>query len=106
MLTLWAAVFMWGLRVKLSHDSSSPVHDKIVVKLVQDWRCDNEPGAKKFSVLRPTRRGAQVLSADIAVALVAPCFPVPGIRPSHGSVAASIAACPLALFSRPPPQGA
>ena len=105
-LFLCAAAFAWGLQLKLSHYSSSQVHDKIVAKFVQDWRGDNEAGAKKFSVFRPTSSGAHLLSARIAVAFVVPRFAVAEISPPHGPVAASIAAYPFALFSRPPPQNA
>jgi hypothetical protein len=101
-LLLCAAAFTWGLQIKLSHYSSPQAHDKIV----QDWRGDNEPGARKFSVLRPGIGGPHLLSALIAVALVVPRFAVPEIPPPRGPVAASIAAYPLALFSRPPPQNA
>jgi hypothetical protein len=105
-LFLCAAAFTWGLQVKLSHYSNAQVHDKIVAKFDQDCRGDNEPGAKKFSVLRPTTSGAHLLSALIAAAFVVPRFAVPEILSPHGSVVASIAAFPLALSSRPPPQNA
>ena len=105
-LFLCAAAFAGGLQVKLSHYSSPQPHDKIVAKFVQDWRGDNEPGARKFSVLRPGSGGTHLLSALIAVALVVPRFAVPEIPPPRRPVAASIAAYPLALFSRPPPQNA
>jgi hypothetical protein len=104
-LFLCAAAFTWGLQIKLSHYSNAQVHDKIVAKFVQDSRGDNEHGAKKFSVLRSTSSNAHLLSAQIAVAFVVPRFAVPEIPPPHGPVA-SIAACPLALCSRPPPQNA
>jgi hypothetical protein len=104
-LFLCAAVFAWGLQVKLSQFSTA-VHGKTDTKLVQDWRGDNKPGAMKFFVVRPTHRSAHLLSVQIAVTVVAPRFLVPGIRPPHEPVTSSIAACPLALFSRPPPQNA
>lgn len=105
MLFLCATVFAWGLQVKLSQFSTA-VHGKTDTKLVQDWRGDNKPGAMKFFVLRPTHRSAHLLSVQIAVTDVAPRFLVPGIRPPYEPVTSSIAACPLALFSRPPPQNA
>ncbi len=104
-LFLCAATFAWGLQVELSRNCPAKVHDKIVARLVQDWRGDNEPGAKRLSVLRPTSSNAHLLSAQIAVAFVVPRFAVPEIPPPHLPVAASIAAYPLVL-SRPPPQNA
>jgi hypothetical protein len=104
-LFLCAAAFAWSLQVKLSQYSPAQAHDKIVAKLVQDWRGDNEPGAKRFSVPRSTTSNAHLLSAQIAVAFVVPRFAVPEIPRPHRPVAASIAAYPLAL-SRPPPQNA
>lgn len=102
-LFLCAAIFTWSLQIKLSEYSGAPVHDKIVAKLVKDWRGDNEPSTKKSSVGQPTPGGAHLLSVQISVG---PCFAVPGIRPPHGPAAASITAFPLTLFSRPPPQNA
>jgi hypothetical protein len=103
---LCAAAFAWALQVKLSQYSSTPDQNKIVAKFVQDWRGDNEPGAKKFSVLRPPGSNAHLLSALIAIAFVVPRFAVSEIPPPHGPVAASVTAYPFALLSRPPPQNA
>ena len=101
---LCAAVFAWSLQVKLSHYSSAQVHNKIVAKLVKDWRGDNEPGAKNSSVLRPTRRSPHLPSVQIAASLIALPFAEPVDRPSQRPAAASGAAFPLALLSRPPPR--
>lgn len=105
-LFLSAAVFALGLQVKLSHYSNSPGPEKIAAKLVQDCRGDKELNAKGFSALQAARDRAHLLSAEIYIALIAPIHLTKENRLTPTPATPSFAACPPAIFSRPPPQNA